>query len=64
MANPFAAVLTSALMLRHLGYADAGDRLENAVRACILAGETTGDLGGTLGTRAAGDAIVARLAAS
>jgi len=63
-ANPFAAVLTSALMLRHLGHAEAGDRLENAVRACILAGETTGDVGGTLGTRAAGDAIVARIQAA
>ncbi|HYH80869.1 MAG TPA: isocitrate/isopropylmalate family dehydrogenase, partial [Longimicrobium sp.] len=63
-ANPFAAVLTSALMLRHLGHAEAGDRLENAVRDCILAGETTGELGGTLGTQAAGDAIVARLRAA
>ena len=60
-ANPFAAVLTSALMLRHLGHAAHGDRLENAVRACILAGETTAELGGTLGTQAAGDAIVRQL---
>jgi 3-isopropylmalate dehydrogenase len=60
-ANPFAAVLTSALMLRHLGHAAAGDRLENAVRECIVAGETTAELGGTLGTQAAGDAIVRRL---
>src|SRR3954464_8055889 len=34
-ANPFAAILTSALMLRHLGHPAAGDRLENAVRDCI-----------------------------
>jgi 3-isopropylmalate dehydrogenase len=63
-ANPFAAVLTSALMLRHLGHPQAGDRLENAVRACITAGETTPELGGTLGTRAAGDALVRRLTAA
>jgi len=60
-ANPFAAILTSALMLHHLGHADAGNRLENAVRACVLAGETTSELGGTLGTQAAGDAVAARL---
>jgi 3-isopropylmalate dehydrogenase len=60
-ANPFAAVLTSALMLRHLGHAAPADRLEAAVRACVAAGETTPDLGGTLGTRAAGDAVVRRL---
>jgi 3-isopropylmalate dehydrogenase len=60
-ANPFAAVLTSALMLRHLGHAAPADRLEDAVRACLAAGETTPDLGGTLGTRAAGDAVVRHL---
>ena len=60
-ANPFAAVLTSALMLRHLGHPQPADRLEAAVRACLLAGDTTPELGGTLGTRAAGDALVARL---
>ena len=61
MANPFAAVLTSSLMLRHLCHPADADRLENAVRACLLAGETTGELGGSLGTQAAGDAIVRRL---
>ncbi|HEX6751643.1 MAG TPA: 3-isopropylmalate dehydrogenase [Longimicrobium sp.] len=63
-ANPFAAILTSALMLRHLGHREAGDRVEDAVRACVLAGETTPELGGTLGTQAAGDAVAARLANS
>ncbi len=61
LANPFAAVLTAGLMLEHLGRPDLGKRLEDAVRACIVAGETTPDLGGTLGTAAAGDAIVRRL---
>ncbi|HEY0019205.1 MAG TPA: isocitrate/isopropylmalate dehydrogenase family protein [Longimicrobium sp.] len=63
LANPFAAVLTSGLMLEHLGRPDLGRRLEAAVRDCIVAGETTTDLGGTLGTAAAGDAIVRRLQA-
>ena len=63
-ANPFAAVLTSALMLRHLGFGDGASRLESAVRAAVRAGETTGDLGGSLGTQAAGDAVVRHLLAS
>ncbi|HEX8392598.1 MAG TPA: isocitrate/isopropylmalate family dehydrogenase [Longimicrobium sp.] len=64
LANPFAAVLTAGLMLEHLGRPAEAVRLEGAVRACIQAGETTPDLGGTLGTGAAGDAIVRRLQAS
>ncbi|HEX6371696.1 MAG TPA: isocitrate/isopropylmalate dehydrogenase family protein [Longimicrobium sp.] len=63
LANPFAAILTSGLMLEHLGRPDLGKRLEHAVRDCIIAGETTADLGGTLGTVAAGDAVARRLAA-
>jgi 3-isopropylmalate dehydrogenase len=61
LANPFAAVLSAGLMLEHLGHPGAATRLEEAVRDCILAGETTPDLGGSLGTRACGDAIVRRL---
>ncbi len=57
LANPFAALLTSALMLRHLGWVREGDRLEAAVRRAVHDGRTTPDLGGTLGTAAAGDAI-------
>ena len=60
-ANPFAAILTAALMLRHLGHADDAARVEAAVRAAIAAGETTADIGGSLGTRAAGDAVVRHL---
>ena len=62
-ANPFAAILTSALMLRHLGRDGEADRVERAVRDCLLAGESTAELGGTLGTVAAGDAVLARLQA-
>jgi 3-isopropylmalate dehydrogenase len=60
-ANPLAAILTSALLLRHLGHGEAASRVEAAVRECVLAGETTAELGGTLGTVAAGDAVLARL---
>jgi 3-isopropylmalate dehydrogenase len=64
LANPFAAILTAGLMLEHLGRGDLGTRLEHAVRDCIVAGETTADLGGSLGTVAAGDAVVRRLVAA
>jgi 3-isopropylmalate dehydrogenase len=60
-ANPLAAVLTAALMLEHLGHGDAARSMENAVAQAIAAGETTPDLGGSLGTMAVGDGICRRL---
>ncbi len=62
-ANPFAAILTVALMLEHTGLADPARRVEAAVRACLAAGECTRDVGGSLGTAAAGDAVARRIAA-
>lgn len=62
-ANPTAIILTAALMLRHVGETKAGERIEEAVRRVIAAGKTvTRDLGGTAGTRAMTDAIIATLA--
>ncbi|HEX7243797.1 MAG TPA: 3-isopropylmalate dehydrogenase [Longimicrobiaceae bacterium] len=62
-ANPFAAILTAALMLRHLGRPAEAERVEAAVRRAIHDGATTPDLGGSLGTAAAGDAICRYLGA-
>ncbi|HEX2095325.1 MAG TPA: isocitrate/isopropylmalate family dehydrogenase, partial [Longimicrobiaceae bacterium] len=56
-ANPFAAILTAALMLRHLGRTGEAERVEAAVRRAVHDGATTADLGGSLGTTDAGDAI-------
>ncbi len=56
-ANPFAAVLTAALMLDHLGEARAAGAIRGAVDASIREGETTPDLGGGLSTAAAGDRV-------
>jgi 3-isopropylmalate dehydrogenase len=56
-ANPIAAILTAALMLEHLGHPAAARRIEDAVDAAIRHGATTPDLGGKLGTEAAGDWI-------
>ena len=61
VANPIGAILTAAMMLDYLGHADEATLIERAVIAAIDAGDTTDDLGGRLGTRAAGDAIVNRL---
>ncbi|HET6232597.1 MAG TPA: 3-isopropylmalate dehydrogenase [Longimicrobiaceae bacterium] len=58
LANPLAAILTAAMMMRHLGHDAPAARMETAVRVAIHAGDTTPDLGGTLGTAAAGDAIL------
>jgi isocitrate dehydrogenase (NAD+) len=61
-ANPTALILSGALMLRHLGYADVAGRVEGAVRAVIAEGKNvTYDLGGTAGTREFGDAIIEQL---
>ena len=61
-ANPTALILSGALMLRHLGYADVAERVEGAVRTVIAEGRTvTSDLGGNAGTREFADAVIDRL---
>ena len=61
-ANPLAALLTTALMLRQLGHAGWADKLESAVRAAVAQGKTTPDLGGSLSTDAVGDWVCQQLA--
>jgi isocitrate/isopropylmalate dehydrogenase len=51
VANPSAALLAFASLLRHLGEREAGKALRGAIRETIAAGEKTADIGGTLGTR-------------
>ena len=53
VANPFAAILTSAMMLAELGQPEAAALLDQAVRAALAAGIRTPDLGGSTGTREA-----------
>jgi 3-isopropylmalate dehydrogenase len=60
-ANPAGAILSAALMLEYLGYADAARAVERAVRDSIAEGETTRDLGGTLSTTEAGERIRGRI---
>ncbi|HTM34423.1 MAG TPA: isocitrate/isopropylmalate dehydrogenase family protein [Vicinamibacterales bacterium] len=61
VANPIGAILSSALMLETLGHVDAARAIERAVIAAVDAGQTTGDIGGALGTREVGDWITARI---
>jgi 3-isopropylmalate dehydrogenase len=61
IANPIGAILSAALMLETLGRTDDARRIEQAVEAAVHAGEGTRDIGGSLGTREAGAAILKRL---
>jgi len=61
VANPIGAILSAALMLETLGRAEDARRIERAVEQAVHAGETTRDIGGSLGTTEAGAAIVKRL---
>jgi 3-isopropylmalate dehydrogenase len=51
VANPLAAILTGAMMLRELRHPEAAQALETAVGAALAARVTTPDLGGRAGTR-------------
>ena len=62
VANPMGAILTAGLMLEHLGWTEEAGRIENAVRWAVGSDATTADIGGKLGTREVGQAIVDRLA--
>lgn len=61
LANPCAAILSAALMLEELGWSEAAETARAAIADAIAAGETTRDLGGELGTGAAGDWVAARV---
>ena len=55
IANPFGAILTSAMMLAHLGFAKEAEKIEAAVLQAVREKKTTSDIGGKLGTREAGE---------
>ena len=62
LANPMATVLSAAMLLRHsLGLEAEAARIEAAVARALADGVRGGDLGGSLGTVAIGDAILERL---
>jgi 3-isopropylmalate dehydrogenase len=61
IANPIGAILSAALMLETLGHPQEAAQIERAVEGAVHAGEITQDVGGSFGTREAGDAILRRL---
>jgi 3-isopropylmalate dehydrogenase len=61
VANPFGAILTAAMMLAHLGFAKESAKIEAAVLEALRQKKTTQDIGGTLGTREAGQWIAEKV---
>jgi isocitrate dehydrogenase (NAD+) len=70
-ANPLALLMSAVMMLNYLAesdgderYREVGTHIREAYDAALQAGEKTGDIGGSLGTRAFADAVIARLGRS
>jgi len=61
VANPMGAILTIQMMLEHLGHLDAARAIEGAVASALEMRQCTADVGGSLGTRATGDAVAGLL---
>jgi isocitrate/isopropylmalate dehydrogenase len=62
IANPLAAILTAALMLRHLGEDEAAGAIERAVEAVLAGGgPRTADLGGDATTEEVTRAVIAQM---
>jgi isocitrate dehydrogenase (NAD+) len=62
IANPTALLQSAILMLRHIDEAEAADRVQTAVELVYRERKTlTRDVGGTAGTKAFADAVIAAL---
>jgi 3-isopropylmalate dehydrogenase len=61
VANPMGAILSAALMLKHLGLEAEGERVEQAVASAVRTGNGTAEIGGCLGTRETGEYIAAEI---
>jgi 3-isopropylmalate dehydrogenase len=57
LANPVGAILTAAMMLAHLGFSHEAEKIERAVLEAVHQKQITADVGGTLGTKEAGEWI-------
>ena len=65
VANPLGAIWAGAMMLEHLGEADAAARVMRAIEATTAEGTTlTPDLGGTASTDQVAERVIAHLSAS
>jgi tartrate dehydrogenase/decarboxylase/D-malate dehydrogenase len=61
IANPMAAVWSAAMLLDHLGEADAGRLVMDALRRIAREGPRTADLGGRASTHEVGQAMVSAI---
>jgi len=61
VANPAAMLLSAAMLLDHLGYAEEAARVREAVEATLAEGPHTPDLGGEAGTEDVTAAVLGRL---
>jgi 3-isopropylmalate dehydrogenase len=68
VANPISSVLSAAMLLRwhaqrssQSNFAQAAAAIENAIEHCVAHGRSTRDVGGNLGTKATGAALLAQL---
>jgi len=62
IANPLGAILTAAMMLSYLGMTAEAHKIEAAVLEAVRQKKTTSDIGGSLGTREAGEWVAERVA--
>jgi 3-isopropylmalate dehydrogenase len=62
IANPFGAILSAAMMLAYLGMDGETQKIEAAVLEAVRQKKTTADIGGTLGTREAGEWVARKVA--
>jgi len=62
VANPMGAILSSAMMLAHLGFQDDANRIESAVLQAVRSKKTTQDIGGSSGTKEIGEWIAEKVA--
>lgn len=60
-ANPGGAILSVALLFRHLGWAEEASAIEASAAQALRAGAATPDLGGHLSTKEMGEALRAGL---
>ena len=62
VANPLALIMSSVMMLNHLHEEEIATRIRNAYNAVLAEGKTlTRDLGGSAGTDAFADAVIAKM---
>ncbi|MES1186499.1 MAG: isocitrate/isopropylmalate family dehydrogenase [Myxococcales bacterium] len=62
VANPLGAIRSLGMLLEHLGYAPEAERIERTAAEVLRLGRCTPDVGGNLGSEAAGRAFLEVLA--